>query len=763
MADIAQVGFAVEGSGLKSGEAAVDAFTVGVGRRFKRMSDEVDGAVKRSNSALGRYRKELENLQSANDNLDRQTRQVAQGMAFEIAQRQRSTREQHIHNQMRAAGVDAASREGKAIAALAARHYDLTQATAKTTAGTHLLNAAQVSTNTSLGNMIVTLARGHPVAIAFAAGLGVAALAFTVLSRSAMGLAETSGNLVDFSETTGFTILQLQALNKAGAQVGLSNEKIATSFERFTAMLDEARDRTGPLYDELRKLDVGLANQLASTKTSAEAWDVLRAAMEKAGTEGAVAISRLAFGRGGAGMVRLAGAGATAEVVKQLKEIDRIADEQAKRWDTLGDKITENMKIAKTNIASIFTEDVLQAMERFSTKLADASRTAKEFAFSEDFKSIVAWLKKIADVKIVLPEKEVTAIGSAFEKWLPTIRQWVATFDKMTGSAFKMPEMPKITVPAANDNEAVKATTDALEKLNIVREKAINDLLKYQKMAAEPGNTFFKEDAEQAKLYGAQLDQIEQKIAEVKKAQAQPADPRPDAAPAIDKEAEAQKNLAEQQEEYKRALRGAYNEMSKWMGALGAAATIEQKYQLELARIGKAQADNELNTSQAGKAIEAAKRARDQEIASIQESIGVSERDKFINEEVAKVRTAAAQAGLSDEKTRLALIIAQREASERWLQTWARANPIMASLKDGAQSFSQSLASGLLQGKSLMDSLTAAAENLAQSMANSAISNLFQGNFALTGVQGAVSVPASLFTKRGANDNDQQRPPKAAA
>lgn len=79
-------------------------------------------------------------------------------------------------------------------------------------------------------------------------------------------------------------------------------------------------------------------------------------------------------------------------------------------------------------------------------------------------------------------------------------------------------------------------------------------------------------------------------------------------------------------------------------------------------------------------------------------------------------------------------------------------------VKDGAKSFARDFISGLKSGKSLMDSLGDAAQNLSKKLLDSGIDDLFSGNFISGGIKIAGSFLAGLF-----GESDEEKAAKEAA
>jgi hypothetical protein len=80
-------------------------------------------------------------------------------------------------------------------------------------------------------------------------------------------------------------------------------------------------------------------------------------------------------------------------------------------------------------------------------------------------------------------------------------------------------------------------------------------------------------------------------------------------------------------------------------------------------------------------------------------------------------------------------------------------NDTIRETKDITGQFVTTFVQGLLQGKSVMDSLRASAQNLSQTLATSAVNNALNGQFILAGIEGAAAIGASLFGNSGNKQN----------
>lgn len=241
-----------------------------------------------------------------------------------------------------------------------------------------------------------------PVGLAAGAALGGLALGGAKAVQMANDLAERSGAMVDFAETTGLSTTALQALTKAGAQVGINSDKIGSGFERFSVQLEELRDGSGALYKALEQINPALVDQIALAKDAAGAWDVLAQAYVSADQGQRNVLARAAFGRTGIGMGRLLSASNEAGGITGLQgNLSRYApsQEDLKRWDDLGDKIAEIKREATTTFTAMFADEVLSKQLLFYQgllKIVELMREMKDTDVSKGF-------SELANIAQVLP------------------------------------------------------------------------------------------------------------------------------------------------------------------------------------------------------------------------------------------------------------------------------------------------------------------------------------------------------------------------
>lgn len=234
-----------------------------------------------------------------------------------------------------------------------------------------------------MGSMLTVLG---PIGIGVAAGLGAAVVAAYELAASANRMGDFANNLSNVAQTAGITTTQLQALQIAGSQVGVSATTIEMGFNLFTVSVEQLRQGIGPLYVELEKISPSLVRQLSATHDTATAWNLLAQAYKNADQEQRNIIARAAGGRGGIELGRVllstADAGGIDGQVAGMNQLDLITRQQIESWKALKNAIDEETKLAKDNIASIFTGDVLGLEKDYADIILDISRALKSIESS---------------------------------------------------------------------------------------------------------------------------------------------------------------------------------------------------------------------------------------------------------------------------------------------------------------------------------------------------------------------------------------------
>jgi hypothetical protein len=234
-----------------------------------------------------------------------------------------------------------------------------------------------------------------PWGIAAAAAVGLVSAAFDYLNEHASKFGEASIGIKNFGQVSGITATQVRGLQEAAEKAGESGDSIATSFERFTVNLESARDGTGSLFDSIQKINPALAVQIASTKSSADAWDILaKATNSTTDATTRAALARAAFGKGGVAdvpvLIATDNAGGLAAYSEEVQKATGITDQLTLHTAQLAVQIEATKKQTENIYASLYSDEVLSRQAKFAKAQLDIAqtiasyvRTAGGFKFSD--------------------------------------------------------------------------------------------------------------------------------------------------------------------------------------------------------------------------------------------------------------------------------------------------------------------------------------------------------------------------------------------
>lgn len=555
------------------------------------------------------------------------------------------------------------------------------QATASTkayAAAQDEVRAAALAAAGSLGGMGGALTAIGPAGLAVAAVIGALTLGIKAAVDASNELADRAGKMVDFAETTGLTTTQLQALQKAAAFVGIEADKVGTGFEKFTTTLEELRRGSGSLYEGLNRINPALTSQLRLTQDAGAAWDVLSKAIANATTqEQKNAIARAAFGRQGIPFTRLAGAtteaGGLAGLEQSLGQINTLSNEQLKRWDELKDKIDYTTKLAKQNVASIFTSEVLETQLRFAESWLKFSQTIKEFSISGDLAQLLAAL---------------TPSGS-LGKFIPVIQGMLSALELARTAA----DAVKGTNSRASGGVGYDESGFTIQGANV-------PLPHGRPAQADPRFDLARLQAQITAMGGAADAADNLRAAEMQLA-------------IVAKEA----GLS--QEQYNRALRDlravdALSDMREYLSVMGDSATVTDMMTYKVASLTRAYDLGKIS------------------LDDYLKRMGDLKRDQDIQFERARI-SALGDAATETEKYTLRIAELQRAldqgriSQETFNRAVIAAHPLFQPLTDAAGNFFNTLAQGFAQGRSLSDSFRTSLKGVASDLTSIATKNIGQG------------------------------------
>ncbi|MDB5531758.1 MAG: hypothetical protein JWO28_73, partial [Hyphomicrobiales bacterium] len=605
-----------------------------------------------------------------------------------------------------------------------------------------------------------------PWGFAAAVGFGAISAAINHMESEAARMADKANEMRSFAETTGLSITQLKALGRAGAEFGVRTDTIAAAVDKFTVSMEDARQKTGTLYDAVRQIDGGLANELAGAKTTAQAWDVLGRARAAASDQSKNALSKAAFGKGGldVGLVLDATeqSGGLDVIINRQQKLNGLTDDQIKKWGITKTQIDETQKRTANLMASTYTQEVLDRqlqaalLEERITRAIIAGTAERQKSVSGQYDALGNYTPGAT-----APQTPIEAATSSLAAGL---------------NAGQKPDLSGYDAQRKAIEAVTAAVKSGIDEDKARRDAAIGDANQTKERVAYLGSAATAEERASARIKDLTASLLQNKIG---------------------------------QEDYNRAV-GAVNldKSAALIGgrvsALGAAATVtdllaQKEVQLAQARqqgagLSTAQEANQrrLVVEQANGvgAVNAQIDATKVQAATIGMSVGAAAEYTAIQtkmneairagnplnaEQEAALRKSAA--ALRDETQAAALKAAQSSANftgqtmfmsssdlaaaqvmhsiynDEWqshmdsaLAKQIKMNSQLGEAKDTAQQFASSFVQGLLQGKSGMDALVGAADALASKMADKALTDLFSGNFLQAGVEGVIAVGASLFS-----------------
>lgn len=269
-----------------------------------------------------------------------------------------------------------------------------------------VLEARELKLAGSMGMAGALLSVIGPGGLAAAAGLGALVVAMDLLVGSANRMGELAKQLDNVKSITGLSTDALQALQTMGVGVGLTSDQTTQALTRLSTQMSGLRDGSGTLATALRRIDPELLAQISGARDETTALNLLAQAYAKAGDEAAKnSLARAAAGGSrGAGvqfgglLQGIADKGSVDGVIASVNKLDLLTAEQIKTWKKLTDEIDAGMTNAKNNVASVFTTSVLEGEKQFADKFLEFSRDLKAFQFSEDFKTLIAFLTNPATV-----------------------------------------------------------------------------------------------------------------------------------------------------------------------------------------------------------------------------------------------------------------------------------------------------------------------------------------------------------------------------
>jgi hypothetical protein len=567
------------------------------------------------------------------------------------------------------------------------------------------------------------LAALGPWGLAAAVALGGLSAALHYVEQEAARMGDKAIAVRQFTESTGLAVAQLSALRHAGAEFGIEGETITRGFERLTFQLNDARRASGSLYDEVRQVSGGLAEELRSTTTTSQGIDVLARAWRNAGNEAQkAAIARGIFGRQGAAagpvLGAIADAGGLDALAGSTKVLKEATDEQNKAWAKMRAETVEMEKQAKNILASIFTEEGLRAAHLAAELMRDAAVAAKDLASQKE--GLSWWQRLFAQIA----ENSAADIGATRQEIEQVNALFAARQRLLQGKGGNL---------AANDNDmrSWQALSDAFRGAQAPADQALKTFKELQDAAAGDA----KLERERIGLLGSAATIEEQRIAREKDLKSALLDNR---IAQVDYNRAIEANNIDAQTR-KNALR--ISQLGEMATVQEVAAQKERELQKAI-RDGAAFSDQEL----------AGIRARNQLLAEngkLENQLAFDRAQIFRSPVDQSIEQTLRAAGIPPESERAAAI-----------RDYMRMTAALKEVHDAGVDFAQTFVHGLMSGQNVVQSLVASLDKLAQKMADKAIVDLLSGNFEQAAFDAVIAIGAFIASALG-KESEKVRKAKA--
>jgi hypothetical protein len=695
-----------------------------------------DGTIPKQTADLNALAKAQGNVAVASQATEKATLSLDQKFASierrYVAQVRAQQDYEKIQRQVNAAVAQNPALQDRANAVLAAakdRHDQLANSQKALGVITSDLTSRVQASAGSFGVVGSALTALGPVGLGVAATIGTLIAGLNIASDAAHNLAEKAKALREFSEATGLTTQQVQALSSEAGKFGIDGETLSAGLQKFTSGFQQLRLGTGDLLTQIRRINPALADQIQSAQDAATAFTLFgRAVAQTDNIFQRNSLLKAGLGKGSAifgGLFDSAPdvAGLTAAYTAAGKGID---ENLIKKLAQLQVEIDKTKSATSTVFASIFAESVLSAEKEFASILLDIAKTLKAIS---DFKFPEApdWVKTAlsAGGRAALNLSPLGPLVNGISAARNAIRSGPDTSSSMSQAQAISDAVPRTRSYNQIVSDQFMGPPAPGGKTPEALAADLKNLVSVLGSSATPSERLAANIAElgiRAKEAGVGADALARGVSALR-------------------------------------LDDALARQSAHNAALGQAATVTDilaektlslaKAQQQGAGLTRAQIDNQMRLTQAqalgtfqiDAATDAEKVRMTTLTMSTQEAIAYSIVQTKINE--AKAKGTA----LTEQE-----IQQLQKSAEAYAQTKTQADryaDALQTVKDTAKDFASSFVQGLLQGKNGMDALTAAAGNLASKLADKALTDLFSGNFLQAGVEAVVAIGAQLFSNGG--------------
>lgn len=622
-----------------------------------------------------------------------------------------------------------------------------------------------------------------PWGLAAAVGIGALSAALNYAIEQANKAGEKAIALRQFSDVTGLTVGQIKALNQAGAQLGIDSDSVAGSMEKLATNLDQARNAQGALYDAVRRVDGGLADQLRTSRDFPAALSIISQAWVQAGASQA-AFSKSALGKGGVidGLIlgSIAAAGGIEGLEKRFQSLANVTDDAVGKLAKLKIENTELQKqidgISNNWYATSVLEkqnEVLRLQRDITLAIINGTTAIKDQAQAEDARAAVVdrVRKKYPSATSAVPandnpiqagassrvrvnadaQADIDFANNLTKAWEVETHQLgllnVAVL-KSVGSFTDLAQTLRSNLNVENERLAALGSAVTLQERYRVRLDAINADLAEHKLTDDDAararqaaglDAVIAKTAALNGILGVSAtvqQQVAARIDQINKAQKE-------GAGATEAQISTAKRLAQTQADGTFQLKAQIDAMKVQTATVGMSVGQAETFSLIQTKINE-----NLNAGRpALDGITDAYRKLAAQAGDTKQAL-----DKLtINTQIGRDRQLAL---LSPEDVQIANQLKSiypniADALNSSEASALRFNSALAQGKADATEFTQSFVKGMMDGKSMMDALSSSLKNLSAKLADRAIVDLLSGDFekaAIAGISAVATYIGSLLT-----------------
>ncbi|MEH2476250.1 hypothetical protein V1281_002581 [Nitrobacteraceae bacterium AZCC 2161] len=283
-------------------------------------------------------------------------------------------------------------RANAVLAAAADKYGQVTGAQKAFGIASQTVNLQVAALASGLGLTGQVLSAFGPWGFAAAVGLGAVQSALSLASEKSHELAQKAKEIKEFSEATGLTTTQFQALRSEAGKFGIDSESLASGLSKFTSGFENLRLGQGDLLTQIRRINPAIADQMQQTTDAATAFTLFGKAVEATDN----IFQRNALLKAGMGK----GASTFGAFFESAPDVSALTASFASAGRGLDENLIQKLKqlqididrtksAANTTFALIFGSSTLEGEKAYAQGLLEIAKYAREFSLSADFHKLI--------------------------------------------------------------------------------------------------------------------------------------------------------------------------------------------------------------------------------------------------------------------------------------------------------------------------------------------------------------------------------------